>query len=209
MRKILVVALVALFAITGLCAATASTGDGNDSSKWTNGSPAVNLRFTIDPESTPASYKIGFSTDASGSALASADVTLSIADTSNPVAIKNASDLYVYWDIVSPQSFVLSLEASGPLTQDTEEQDKDTIQFTVTGDSTVQGSVANTNPGETISIDSSADSKSSTILRQGTSAGLNAFKGYQKLTIASKDNELIGKAEDDYLATLTLKVSAN
>ena len=77
MRKIFIVILASIIAVSGVYAGTSGSGSTNDSSGWTGGSPSVNLKFAIDGDTT-ALYNIGFS-DAPGipeGGRTSGDITL-------------------------------------------------------------------------------------------------------------------------------------
>ena len=210
MRKIFIVILASIIAVSGVYAGTSSSGSTNDSSGWTGGSPSVNLKFAIDGDTT-ALYNIGFS-DAPGipeDGRTSGDITLDF-NADDPTKIDNsgeASKLYIYWDIVSAQPFTLSLSADRPLTNDSAVENN-TIDFTVSGDTSQEGETANTEAGTAVNINTSTSAMNTPILFQADESGLNTFRGYQKLTIESVAGELDGKVEGDYTANLTLTVTS-
>lgn len=208
MKRLTVLILVAVVALSGVFAAAYNSGTGNDSSSWGNGGhPTVPLKFTIGTNT--ASYKIGFDSNPGVPATPSfsGDVVLDFKD-GDPTTIVNVSDIYVYWDITTAQNFALSLEADGALTTGDGGEEK-LINFKVTGDKSKQGDVANSESTE-VSIKTSTDTtaaSASPIVSESSATALKSFKGYQKLTIESLPGELDGKATGEYTANLTLKVT--
>ena len=209
MKRLTVLILVAVVALSGVFAAAYNSGTGNDSSSWGNGGhPTVPLKFTIGTNT--ASYKIGFDSNPGVPATPSfsGDVELDFKD-GDPTTIVNDSDIYVYWDITTAQGFALSLEAGGALTTGDGGEGK-LINFKVTGDKSKQGEVENSDSKE-VSITTTAANttaaSTSPIVSQSSATALKSFKGYQKLTIESLPGELDGKATGEYTANLTLKVT--
>lgn len=153
------------------------------------------------------SFAFGFSTSEAHTASEDNSLTatkLALSSTNSAVADNSAegSDLYVWWDITTDESFVVKLSMSGHLT---DESKAHKIGWTV------EGTGDTTDPVSAIDL-TSGDSESSSFITFTSDNNMHNFSGQQKLaisTVTTEDLAIDGKPAGLYTGTLTLAISSN
>ena len=198
MKRILVFALLIAMCIS-VCAAVGSVS-GSEIGKLGKPQQTVELNLAeLD------SFAFGFSTSDAHTASEESSLAatkLALSSTNSAVADNARSDLYVWWDITTDETFVVKLSMSGHLT---DESKAHKIGWTVdgTGDTT--------DPVSAIDL-TSGNSESSSFITFTKDNNMHNFSGEQKLaisTVTTEDLAIDGKPAGLYTGTLTLAISSN
>ena len=202
MKRILVFALLIAMCIS-VCAAVGSVS-GSEIGKLEKPQQTVELNLAeLD------SFAFGFSTSDAHTASEESSLAatkLALSSTNSAVADNAGSDLYVWWDITTDETFVVKLSMSGHLTYTDDESIGHVIGWTVggTGDTT--------SPVSAIDLTSGNSESSSFITFTSGDNNMHNFSGDQKLaisTVTTEDLAIDGKPAGLYTGTLTLAISSN
>lgn len=201
MKRILVFALLIAMCIS-VCAAVGSVS-GTAIADLEKPQQMVELNLAeLD------SFAFGFSTSEAHTASEESSLPatkLALSSTNSAVADNAGSDLYVWWDITTDETFVVKLSMSGHLTYTDDESTDHEIGWTVggTGDTTY--------PVSAIDL-TSGNSESSSFITFTRDNNMHNFSGVQKLAISTVTTENLainGKPTGLYTGTLTLAISSN
>lgn len=200
MKRILVFALLIAMCIS-VCAAVGSVS-GSEIGKLGKPQQTVELNLAeLD------SFAFGFSTSDAHTASEESSLAatkLALSSTNSAVADNAGSDLYVWWDITTDETFVVKLSMSGHLTYTDDESIGHVIGWTVGGTSDT------TSPVSAIDL-TSGDSESSSFITFTSDKNMHNFSGEQKLaisTVTTEDLAIDGKPAGLYTGTLTLAISS-
>lgn len=201
MKRILVFALLIAMCIS-VCAAVGSVSGPAIAGL---GEPQQTVELNL---AEMDSFAFGFSTSEAHTASKESSLAatkLALSSTNSAVADNAGSDLYVWWDITTDETFVVKLSMSGHLTYTDDESIGHEIGWTVdgTGDTT--------EPVSAIDL-TSGNSESSSFITFTRDNNMHNFSGKQKLaisTVTTEDLAIDGKPAGLYTGTLTLAISSN
>lgn len=199
MKRILVFALLIAMCIS-VCAAVGSVS-GSEIGKLGKPQQTVELNLAeLD------SFAFGFSTSDAHTASEESSLAatkLALSSTNSAVADNARSDLYVWWDITTDETFVVKLSMSGHLT---DESKAHKIGWTV------KGTGDTTSPVSAIDLTSGDSESTSPFITFTSDKNMHNFSGEQKLaisTVTTEDLAIDGKPAGLYTGTLTLAISSN
>lgn len=202
MKRILVFALLIAMCIS-VCAAVGSVS-GTAIAELRKPQQTVELNLAeLD------SFAFGFSTSEAHTASEESSLPatkLALSSTNSAVADNAGSDLYVWWDITTDETFVVKLSMSGHLTYTDDESKDHEIGWTVKGTGDI------TSPVSAIDLTSSDSESTSPFITFTSDNNMYNFSGDQKLaisTVTTEDLAIDGKPAGLYTGTLTLAISSN
>lgn len=201
MKRILVFALLVAMCIS----VYAAVGSVSGSVIGDLGTPQQTVELNL---ADLDSFAFGFSNSDAHTASEESSLTatkLALSSTNSAVADNSAegSDLYVWWDITTDETFVVKLSMSGHLT---DESKAHKIGWTV------KGTGDTTSPVSAIDLTSDDSESISKFINFTSDNNMHNFSGEQKLvisTVTTEDLAIDGKPAGLYTGTLTLAISSN
>ena len=199
MKRILVFALLIAMCIS----VYAAVGSVSGSEIGKLGKPQQTVELNL---AELDSFAFGFSTSDAHTANEDNSLTatkLALSSTNSAVADNAGSDLYVWWDITTDETFVVKLSMSGHLT---DESKAHKIGWTV------KGTGDTTSPVSAIDLTSGDSESTSPFITFTSDKKMHNFSGEQKLaisTVTTEDLAIDGKPAGLYTGTLTLAISSN
>lgn len=195
MKRILAILLATVLCMANVYAVSSASGSFNEVKDIV---PEQTVRLNLTSMDW---FSFGFSSDQEKTA-PQGDTQLNLSDENSSIAdnTKEGSELYVWWDITTNDSFTVAVKMSGPLTYNSSNE----IDWTVKRDETDVSSLGT--GAQSINL-SSPDSISMDFVESFDDSMLHTYSGIQKLYIATKAGELEGMPAGEYTATLTLAIT--